>query len=194
LTQRSPSSSRPQCWPSQRKKVSQRAPGVLMPLPSSVIVPSNVPAFTVLPSVNRIADGTPVADAGTSMVVPSVSISTSGSLRLTGSPTRLNHRPIDTLTHASTCALDEGTVLIQVKLVSDIGHYRANTGSGCVVSAPQAFRGRRTRTSTEISEGTGPTDEATGHRNRLPDRAVMPFMDRGFVTLQQHESCFDRAQ
>src|SRR5665647_614540 len=29
------------------------------------------------------------------MVAPSVSISTSGSLRLAGSPTRLNHRPID---------------------------------------------------------------------------------------------------
>ena len=184
----------PACTKNAKLRPVQRAPGVLVPLPYSVIVPSNVPALTLSPSLKRISDRTPVADAGTSIVVPSVSISTSGSLRLTGSPTRLNHRPIDTLTHASTCALDEGTVLIQVKLVSDIGHYRANTGSGCVVSAPQAFRGRRTRTSTEISEGTGPTDEATGHRNRLPDRAVMPFMDRGFVTLQQHESCFDRAQ
>jgi hypothetical protein len=48
----------------------------------------------------RTSDRTPVADAGTSMVVPSVSISTSGSLRLTGSPIRLNHRPIDAFTDA----------------------------------------------------------------------------------------------
>ncbi len=60
-----------------------------------VIPPSNIPASMVLPSAGTISDSTPVADAGTSMVVPSVSISTSGSLRLTGSPTRLNDRPID---------------------------------------------------------------------------------------------------
>ena len=68
---------------------------VFVPLPYSVIVPSNVSAFTPSPSLKRISDSTPVAGAVTSTVVPSVSISTSGSSTLTGSPTRLSHRPID---------------------------------------------------------------------------------------------------
>ena len=87
----------PACMKNVKLRPVQRALGILVPLPYSVIVPSNVPAVTLSPSLKRISDSTPVADAGTSTVVPSVSISTSGSLRLTGSPTRLNHRPIDAL-------------------------------------------------------------------------------------------------
>lgn len=63
--------------------------------PYSVIFPSTVPALMVSPSLTRISDSTPVIDAATSIVILSVSISTSGSSTVTGSPTRLNHRPTD---------------------------------------------------------------------------------------------------
>jgi hypothetical protein len=44
------------------------------PVAYSVIVPSNVPASTLAPSLKKISDSTPVAEAVTSMVAPSVSI------------------------------------------------------------------------------------------------------------------------
>jgi len=61
------------------------------------IRPTTVLGSTVSPSFAKTLDSSPVTGVRISWVTLSVSISTSGSYTVTGSPTRLNHRPIDSL-------------------------------------------------------------------------------------------------
>ena len=58
------------------------------------MLPTTVPASTEPPSLTAMHDKTPVTGDRISCVTLSVSISTKGSSALTGSPTRLNHRPM----------------------------------------------------------------------------------------------------
>src|SRR5271167_4438443 len=68
------------------------------------MMPTMVPGSTVAPSFADMFDSTPVTGERISCVTLSVSISTNGSSKLTGSPGRLNHLPIDNLTPALTNA------------------------------------------------------------------------------------------
>jgi hypothetical protein len=81
-----------------------------------VIVPRRVLRSTDPPSRTKTSDNIPVAGARISWVTLSVSISTNGSSRLTGSPARLNHRPTDSLTSDFTSVGTRISVTIELIL------------------------------------------------------------------------------
>src|ERR1700722_20200190 len=107
-----------------------------MPFPNSVMDPSVVFPNTNWPSLKRISDRMPVAGARTSTVTLSDSTSTSGSAMVTGSPTRLNHRPIEEF----VADIPVGTgILVSMSIVRSLEPLGAYMGKRRYLNLPEGI-------------------------------------------------------